>query len=250
MTLIILILVILFIYTYVTKSNNIEELKKEIKKLKEENELLKRKTYSDNSENIDKLRDDYIVQNNNKVDNIKEANSHEKTKLNINQKNELEKEQNQLKKAEEKAKKEKERKNTTILATGAIFIILAAIVLLTSTWHVMPNIIKTGILILIAAVFFALSSFAKEKKLKKAAKAFYYIAMAYIPIFCISISAFGFLGEYLSISGEGKYIYFTIAGIANSFFYYLEYKRKNMPELFYGSILIQVLTVVMFGVRL
>ena len=247
MTLIILILVILFIYTYVTKSNNIEELKKEIKKLKEENELLKRKTYSDNSENINKVKDDYIVQNNNKVDNIKEANSHEKTKLNINQKNELEKEQNQLKKAEEKAKKEKERKNTTILATGAIFIILAAIVLLTSTWHVMPNIIKTGILILIAAVFFSLSSFAKEKKLKKAAKAFYYIAMAYIPIFCISISAFGFLGEYLSISGEGKYIYFTIAGIANSFFYYLEYKRKNMPELFYGSILIQVLTVVMFG---
>ena len=250
MTLIKLILVILFIYIYVTKSNNIEELKKEIKKLKEENEILKRKIYPDDSKNIesdDKVRDNYIVQNNNKVDNIKETNTHEKTKLNINQKNELEKEENQLKKAEEKAKKEKERKNTTILATGAIFIILAAIVLLTSTWHVMPNIIKTGILILIAAVFFALSSFAKEKKLNKAAKAFYYIAMAYIPIFCISISVFGFLGKYLSIDGEGKYIYFTIAGIANSFFYYIEYKRKNMPELFYGSILIQVLTVVMFG---
>ena len=38
----------------------------------------------------------------------------------------------------------------------------------------------------------------------KASRAFYYIAMAYIPIFFISISAFGLLGKYLSINGFFK----------------------------------------------
>lgn len=277
-----MILVIVFVVLIIlciSQYNQKEELNKKIRRLEEENEVLRKKIsinskdlpdeiiakslnenknlVNDNTginENIEQ-KDEFkknteIIQNtqieqSNKINNnsIKESNNYtieEKSSSNVkeNIKPVLEK---------NKVKNEQERKNTTILATGATFIILAAIVLLTSTWHVMPNIIKTGILLLIAVIFFALSAFAKEKKLHKASRAFYYIAMAYIPIFFISISAFGLLGKYLSINGEGKYIYFTIAGIFNSFVYYIEYKRKNMPELLYGSILTQVFTVIMFA---
>ena len=241
---IVIILIIVLFALCIHQSNKIAELQTIVKLLKKENEDLRKTEYNEK-----------IEQNNNIIENkqsieiienepeIKKQMMNEKPKDNIKQTIKIAQNDNQ----KNKTINEQERKNTTILATGATFIILAAIVLLTSTWHVMPNFIKTGILLLIAVVFFALSSFAKEKKLNKAAKAFYYIAMAYIPIFFISISAFGFLGKYLSISGEGKFIYFTLAGIVNSIFYYIEYKRKNMPELFYGSILIQVLTVVMFS---
>ena len=253
----------------IVQFNKNDELTQKIRKLEKENELLRKKMAINSKDNLDELstknssennafENNNIDQNKNVEQNkevekneaIQDNNNHIKNgnKYTITEKdvsNTKEKFEPLLEK--NKIKNEKERKNTTILATGAAFIILAAIVLLTSTWHIMPNIIKTGILLLIAVVFFALSSFAKEKKLHKAARAFYYIAMAYIPIFCISISAFGLLGKYLSMMGEGKYLYFTIAGIFNSILYYIEYKRKNMPELFYGSILIQVFTVIMFA---
>ena len=236
------ILLILVIFIYSTKTDSINKLKKEIQELKEENQLLKSKIFPDGGYNIEKqdvVVKKEMVQNNDKIEYAKETHTDKNIKL--------EKEYVQPKKTKEKIKSEKERKTTTMFATGATFIILDAIVLITSTWSLMPNIVKTIMLMLIAGIFFALSSFAKKKNLHKAHKAFYYIAMAYIPIFCISISTFGLLGEYLSIFGEGKFIYFTLAGIANSILYYIEYKRKNMPGLFYGSILIQVLTVVVFS---
>ena len=245
------IIIIALFCLCIHQSNKIDELQTIVYRLKKENEDLRKTTDStiveQNNKIIENKQSIEIVENEPKSTII----NNESKKQIITEKAKMEVKQTikPLQNNNEKNRviNEQERKNTTILATGASFIILAAIVLLTSTWNVMPNIIKTGILLLIAVIFFGLSSFAKTKKLNKAAKAFYYIAMAYIPIFFISISAFGFLGEYLSINGKGKYLYFTITGIANSILYYIEYKRKNMPELFYGSLLIQVLTVVMFS---
>ena len=237
------IVFIVLIIVCIVQFNKNDDLTRKIKKLEEENEILRKKLDVNSKDTIDvsitKISSENNVEKNNNIDQNKNIEQNVEVKQNKeNVKPILEK---------NKIKNEKEKKNTTILATGAAFIILSAIVLLTSTWHIMPNVIKTVILLLIAVVFFELSSFAKGKKLHKAARAFYYIAMAYIPIFCISISAFGLLGKYLSIFGDGKYIFFTIAGISNSILYYIEYKRKNMPELFYGSLLIQVFTVIMFS---
>ena len=41
-------------------------------------------------------------------------------------------------------------KNTFILMTGAILIVLAAIVFLTSTWHTVPNSLKTAVSLLLS----------------------------------------------------------------------------------------------------
>ncbi len=248
---IVIILCIALFCLCIHQSNKIDELQTIVYRLKKENEDLRKTTDStiieqnnkiiDNNQSIEIVRNETkstIINTENKKQIIIEKPKTEEKPIIKSVQNDNE---------EDRTINEQERKNTTILATGASFIILAAIVLLTSTWQVMPDIIKTGILLLIAVIFFGLSSFAKRKKLNKAAKAFYYIAMAYIPIFFISISAFGFLGEFLSIKGDGKFIYFTLAGIVNSYFYFKEYKKNKMPELFWGSFLIQVFTVVMFS---
>ena len=44
-------------------------------------------------------------------------------------------------------------RNNLILITGSIFIVLAAFLFITSTWNVLPNIIKTLILFLIIFIF-------------------------------------------------------------------------------------------------
>ena len=82
-------------------------------------------------------------------------------------------------------------RNTMILSAGAVFIILAAIVFLVSTWNVIPNILKTIILVVFVEVFLVLSKVAKEKfNLVHASTTFFYIAMAYIPICLYSIPFF------------------------------------------------------------
>ena len=150
--------------------------------------------------------------------------------------------------SEETKQKEREQNNTGILITGAVLIVLAAIVFLMSTWTVLPDILKTGVLMLVAVVFFGLSNVARDKyKLDKASNAFFYIGMAYIPICLISISIFGLMGRYLSIYGEGRYIYLTGVGLVTSAIYYVFYNARKNRTLLYGSIISQISTVVLFS---
>lgn len=142
---------------------------------------------------------------------------------------------------------EEDSRNVAILITGAVLIVLSAIVFLMTTWYTIPNILKTVVLVCLIAVFLGASKIAKNKfKLEKASLTFFFIAMAYIPICLFSISIFELLGEYLSIYGEGRFIYFTISSILVSIIYYCYYKSTKNKILLYGSVLAQELTIILF----
>ena len=150
---------------------------------------------------------------------------------------------------EEKKKSfsKEDTKNTGILIVGAILIVLAAIVFLMSTWETINNIIKTGVLVLLFAVFYSFSNIAKKKyNLTKTSKAFFYISMAYIPICLISLCVFGLVGEYFSIYGKGMYIYCSISLIVTSFVYYYMYKRQNANGLFIWTLVSQLSAILLF----
>ena len=157
-----------------------------------------------------------------------------------------------LKEKKSKAKleieaKEREKKNVVILITGAILIVLSAIVFLLSTWNSIPNILKTITLMFVGGVFFTASKIAKNNfNLPKASKTFFYIAMAYLPICLFSIWIFGLLGEYLAIFGGGSSLYLTIASLIVFVVYYLIYKYKSNNGMLYGSIIAQMLTTIFF----
>ena len=139
-------------------------------------------------------------------------------------------------------------KNLSILITGSILIVLAAIVFLTTAWQTIPNFIKTIMLFLVAFVFMGFSKLSKEKyNLVKASQTFFYISMAYLPICFLSISIFELFGTYLSVNGEGKYIYLTLSTIILSILYYYISKRSDDKNIFYGSILSQLLSVILFS---
>lgn len=139
-------------------------------------------------------------------------------------------------------------KNVLILVSGSIFIVLSAIVFLMSTWNVIPNILKTIVLILLIGVFLGASQIAEKKlKLKLTSATFYYLAMAYIPIMLLSVWGFELLGKYLSIHGEGKFIYLTVMSSIVSLVYFIESKKKKGSVLIVSSSIFQILAVI-FGV--
>ena len=141
-----------------------------------------------------------------------------------------------------------EKRNIAILITGALFIILSAIVFLMSTWYTIPNILKTVVLVLLTMVFLGGSYIAREKfKLEKTSQTFFYIAMAYIPLCLLSISVFGLFGDYLSIIGDGSFIYLTIVALFISGLYYYIYVSKDNIYLLHGSIIAQMLCVMLFS---
>lgn len=152
-------------------------------------------------------------------------------------------------KIDKKSKKaELEQKNTAVLIVGSVLIVLAAIVFLTTAWNSISNVAKTIILFLFVGIFLGASKIAKDKfQLEKASKTFFYIAMAYIPICVLAVSIFGLMGHYLSINGEGKYLYLCVSTILLAMLYYFVSKKTNNMYLIYGSALSQLLSVILFS---
>ena len=72
---------------------------------------------------------------------------------------------NKIKPINDKIKLTKERNITIILSLGIVLILLAGIILATSTWDLMSNGIKTSALFMVSTIFFIMSRFT-EKKLK------------------------------------------------------------------------------------
>lgn len=149
---------------------------------------------------------------------------------------------------EDNVKKEKQKRierNNVIFTIGATFIIVAAISFLCSTWHIIPDVIKTSIILIFAFLFLGLGKIAENVfKLPKTAKAFFYMAMVYIPICLFSISAFGLVGKYFSINGEGKYIYLSFASfIIMATYLFYAYKNKD-KKLYVSGKVMQLLMVV------
>ena len=127
---------------------------KQIKSLEEKIAVLKEyvKRYVDesgNMENIQNHRKEDGISTENFIKNIE--NTPEITDR-VNLEN-VRHDGNNVKVTERVAVSKEDSRNTLILSAGAVFIILAAIVFLISTWYVIPNIIKTVILIVFIEVF-------------------------------------------------------------------------------------------------
>ena len=146
---------------------------------------------------------------------------------------------------DKKKQPDKMNRNTLILITGSVFIVLAAILFLTSTWNIIPDIAKSFVLILFIFIFLGISYYAEEKlKIKHTAKAFFYIGMVYIPISLISIAYLGLLGNKVSTE-PGIYLYLTASSILTSFIYIYFSKKSN--KLTYASYLFQIFAVICFS---
>lgn len=132
--------------------------------------------------------------------------------------------------SEEQIKISREKNISLILSLGIILILLAGIILATSTWRMMSNSTKTIALLMVSILFFAMSSFTEKKlKIVKTSFAFWVLGNLFLPVILLSIGFFKLLGNYLSIGGQGRYIYGILSAfICLIFFVYSIKKYKNV----------------------
>jgi len=139
-------------------------------------------------------------------------------------------------------------KNNVILITGAIFIILAAIVFLGSTWNVISSPIKSLIMFLFIFIFLGASYIAEKKfNLVKTGKTFFYIAMAYIPILFTSLWVFGIIKDLFDEALINSFAYFSGVFLITGIIYYAFSRIKKSRVLFYLSVVSGLFAVVCFA---
>lgn len=108
----------------------------------------------------------------------------------------------------------RERNITWLLGIGVVFLLIAGTFLATSTWYMLPDLIKTLFIVLVAGLFFGLALLTdKVLKIKKTGFAFYVLGSLFLPIIILSIGFYGQLGYYLSVYGEGKYLLGALGGL-------------------------------------
>ena len=255
MYIIFIIVIIGLIVEIESQLKQIRKQEKEIYNLKKE--LLKMKKVTENQEFNDTVTSDLNMQEKTKVySSTRETLSmeHEKNVIEQTIKEKTDEEvlntkydhtvnsvaKNQYEVIHDKARS----KNNMLLISGALLIVLAAMVFLLSTWNTTPDVIKVGVLVVLIGVFLGASLLADKKfNLEQTSNAFFYIAMAYIPLVLFAISLFNLFGEYFSITGAGKFVYLAISTVLLTFLYLFEYGKRGSKGLLGAGMFSEMLAV-------
>ncbi|HAM79999.1 SCO7613 C-terminal domain-containing membrane protein [Ornithinibacillus bavariensis] len=109
------------------------------------------------------------------------------------------------------AKQVRERNITWGLNLGVILLLLGGLVLATSTWEMLGNWTKTGLIAAVSVLFYTLAWLtSRVLHIKKTGFAFIVLGSLFLPIIVVSAGYFELFGSYLSFSGEGKYLFGAI----------------------------------------
>ncbi|MFD1065977.1 hypothetical protein [Oceanobacillus locisalsi] len=104
------------------------------------------------------------------------------------------------------AEQVRERNITWLLILGVSFLLISGLVVATSSWDQMGPLLKVAALLGVAVFFLALSGLSSRfLKIEKTAFAFLTLGSLLLPIAIIGIGFFGLFGEYLTLTGEGRY---------------------------------------------
>ncbi|MCT2536149.1 hypothetical protein NC661_17075 [Aquibacillus koreensis] len=126
----------------------------------------------------------------------------------------------------------RERNITWSLILGVLFILVGGLVLATSTWDQMGPILKVISLSFVSVFFIGLSTVTSRfLKIDKTAFAFLTLGSMLIPITIIAIGYFELLGEYLSLTGDGRFV-LGLIGTLVPLPLYFRYASKHKSRLF------------------
>lgn len=153
-------------------------------------------------------------------------------------KNELEK--IKVKKQEEKEK----RKDKTFLWLGTLLVILASIIFAFTNWENMASVFKIVFLIVESLIFFTTSFVFKKLNNGSSYKAMWFLGTIFIPIILNLVAEYELLGNYLSYTGSGIFVYLSLSSFVCAVMYYLSYKFiKSNVFLYLGHIFLYLVIV-------
>lgn len=128
----------------------------------------------------------------------------------------------------EKTPMSKNMANTLLLSLGTVFVLLAGILFATTSWSIMPGVVKIGLIFAVVAFFFAGSVFTEKKlKLSAASKALYILSSLFVFVAVISIAYFELFGSYFSLHNSSRYFVLFIASLGTELALFKALKKFN-----------------------
>ncbi len=142
----------------------------------------------------------------------------------------------------------RERNITWSLNLGVILLLIGGLVLATSTWETLENWMKTGLVALVAVLFFGLAYITnKILNITRTAFAFHVLGSLFLPIVILSAGYFELFGSYFSVFGKGRYLLGAIGSLA-ILPVYLLLAKKLSSRLFIWFSYITLSLVAGFGI--
>lgn len=129
------------------------------------------------------------------------------------------------------------------LNLGVILLLIGGLVLGTSTWSLLGNWMKTGLIGLVSLMFFGLALFTTRiLKIEKTAFAFNVLGSLFLPIVIFSAGYFELFGSYLSVTGEGRYLFGVLGSLLMlPIFILLSIQLSSRLFIWFSCVMISVL---------
>lgn len=95
---------------------------------------------------------------------------------------------------------------TAALITGMVFVVLAGLIFATTTWHVLPDICKTFLVLVCGLLFFS-ASFAADRffRVRKTGSAFYILGSIFLFLSVLAAAYFKLLGSGFILEGTNRW---------------------------------------------
>ena len=126
-----------------------------------------------------------------------------------------------------------------VLKIGISMVFLAGILIATTSWQVITDIIKCILLVFIGIIFIFLSKFSEKRlKLENTTKIYYIIGLLFFLLSFIGIGTYGTISPWFSYTGTGKNLVYFITLILLTIILFIINKKFNQKEYKYLGILV------------
>lgn len=123
-----------------------------------------------------------------------------------------------------------------LLNLGMALILLAGIIVASTSWDSILNYIKTILLFVFGIIFIFLSFIlSKRKSLKYTSSAYWFIGCVIIAIGFYSCGYFEVFGSYFSLHGLGRNLFISVISIISTLIFYLSYRKFNSKFFLFTS---------------
>ncbi len=103
------------------------------------------------------------------------------------------------------------------MVVGVLLLLASALIFATTTWNVIPQLLKVVVIASVSAIFYIASYLARKKfDLEITSMAFYQLGCFFTPIAILCIGFFRLLGDFFALEGNAAYFVFFIMALSFS----------------------------------
>lgn len=126
------------------------------------------------------------------------------------------------------------KKIDMLLKIGVGMILVSGVLFATTTWNMLPDIVKVILLLIVGTIFIRLSNYSKKVlKIEKTTLSYYILGLAFYLLTFVGIGYFGTISAWFSYSGDGKHLVYFITYILITLFSFLINHNFSLKEFKY-----------------